>query len=790
MLAVCSGAWAADFTYALSEFTKTGSSYPYTYTKNLGNSAIAYKNKTVWVEVPSARAAGSIVFYGNSNNPERKLYIYKNYGTVKDESRGLKMLGTPGDNDYICYNPSDILTSDGKYYLVFSTSDDFKAKNTLKYTVDEVETIFSYTLDTDENPSTDETWKDLTAIGTIGGTCSFYYVSGKGTLGKSNSIGYYYNLNGSAASVKITLTGDNEFQVGDKVEVTYNSASSDTRHFAVRTAKGESTDEIVSTGTNATKIKESVTLTSAFDGLNPIYVERKEGINICAITIKRSVEAASAPTFTPNGGDVNGGTTVTLGGKALHKYYQWSDTEQDLTIASAGWTEGTSVTVPNVTGTKYLYAYATNGTGLESSVTHQAFAITKVMLAHGLAYATSEVSKKVGYANFTNELTNPNSLSVTYSIADGATATGTTVNATTGEVTLGTTAGTATIKATFEGDEEYMAGYASYTLIVNALTTQSDVTGDKSWDIENHVSCGGDKDTDNAWILYANIEGLTFDPAFDETSLMVKAASGNTAYRKQYKCAQGATLKFHTTVPGFVQVIYSSPSNESRGLKINGTEKESTLSKTTSGKYYVAAGDVEITGSKSIRVFKIMFTTNAVIEPAYDKTTYVTTAPLDFTDVDGLKAYVAKSANAGGVVMKEVDAAVPANTPLLLIKTSGTTFNVPVVSSASAPATNLLRAGDGSTEFDGSTYDYILYSDGLFYQIGSGTVAIGKAYLHLDNAPEARSLSIILEEESTGINTVKDSEMKANDYYNLSGQRVAQPTKGLYIVNGKKVVIK
>ena len=28
------------------------------------------------------------------------------------------------------------------------------------------------------------------------------------------------------------------------------------------------------------------------------------------------------------------------------------------------------------------------------------------------------------------------------------------------------------------------------------------------------------------------------------------------------------------------------------------------------------------------------------------------------------------------------------------------------------------------------------------------------------------------------------------EFYNLAGQRVAQPTKGLYIVNGKKVVIK
>jgi hypothetical protein len=43
--------------------------------------------------------------------------------------------------------------------------------------------------------------------------------------------------------------------------------------------------------------------------------------------------------------------------------------------------------------------------------------------------------------------------------------------------------------------------------------------------------------------------------------------------------------------------------------------------------------------------------------------------------------------------------------------------------------------------------------------------------------------------EATGIEAVKTT--KANgEYYNLAGQRVAQPTKGLYIVNGKKVVIK
>ena len=181
------------------------------------------------------------------------------------------------------------------------------------------------------------------------------------------------------------------------------------------------------------------------------------------------------------------------------------------------------------------------------------------------------------------------------------------------------------------------------------------------------------------------------------------------------------------------------------------------------------------------------------ITPAYNKTTYVTTNKLNFTGVEGLKAYVATEASAGKVTLSEV-AAVPENTPLLLIGTAGTTYNVPVASSATAPAENLLVKGDGTTVFNGSTYDYILFSDGKFYQIGSGTVATNKAYLHCDTDPTAagaRSLDIIFDDETTGITDNNRETITNNrEYFNLAGQRVAQPTKGLYIVNGRKVVIR
>ena len=180
----------------------------------------------------------------------------------------------------------------------------------------------------------------------------------------------------------------------------------------------------------------------------------------------------------------------------------------------------------------------------------------------------------------------------------------------------------------------------------------------------------------------------------------------------------------------------------------------------------------------------------ATITPAYAKTTYVTTKALDFSNVSGLKAYVATGANAAGVTTEEVGA-VPAGTPLLLKGTAGTEYSVPVAAEATAPATNLLRAGDGTTEFPvQNSYDYLLASDGKFYQIGSGTIAVGKAYLHLDSNPAgARSLSVIFADDmTTGIETIANNTKADNTVYNLGGQRVAQPTKGLYIVNGKKII--
>ena len=63
-----------------------------------------------------------------------------------------------------------------------------------------------------------------------------------------------------------------------------------------------------------------------------------------------------------------------------------------------------------------------------------------------------------------------------------------------------------------------------------------------------------------------------------------------------------------------------------------------------------------------------------------------------------------------------------------------------------------------------------------------------RCYFTVPAGAQARSFTI--DEEATGINAVNGERLMVNGYYNLNGQRVDQPTKGLYIVNGRKVIIK
>lgn len=102
------------------------------------------------------------------------------------------------------------------------------------------------------------------------------------------------------------------------------------------------------------------------------------------------------------------------------------------------------------------------------------------------------------------------------------------------------------------------------------------------------------------------------------------------------------------------------------------------------------------------------------------------------------------------------------------------------------------------------TYHYIFAKKGDdassigFYKLEADhTLGAHKAYLETatDITPTsgARAIKLIFGGENiTDIQSARVSEKNIEDnaYYNLSGQRIAKPTKGIYIQNGKKYIVK
>ena len=150
----------------------------------------------------------------------------------------------------------------------------------------------------------------------------------------------------------------------------------------------------------------------------------------------------------------------------------------------------------------------------------------------------------------------------------------------------------------------------------------------------------------------------------------------------------------------------------------------------------------------------------------------------------GVEAYAADLQDEK-VVLTKVDA-IPANTGVILKAAAGT-YTLPFAESAGAIDTDL-QVSDGSITGDGSTI-YVLANgkNGIgFYLLKSGnTLEAGKAYLQI--AGLARGF--IGFEGATGINevNVNKAAVKTGKIYNLNGQIVSKPSKGLFIVDGKVV---
>lgn len=231
-------------------------------------------------------------------------------------------------------------------------------------------------------------------------------------------------------------------------------------------------------------------------------------------------------------------------------------------------------------------------------------------------------------------------------------------------------------------------------------------------------------------------------------------------------------------------------------------DKKKTVYYTTDGPDVISY-DVNATGSLTITqtgeqacFFVILeytkkATPQTVSISAAKFATCVANSNLDFTSSD-VTAYAVTGVTATTVELTKVEK-VKAGQAVVVGAEAAGNYEIPVATEDFEGTESLMKSSAEKVDVTEENSHYIVANgdNGVgFYPVKVGTaIPAGKGYLTVETTNAARFLSFGF--DATGISEVKAAATENNgEIYNLNGQRVAAPSKGLYIMNGKKVIFK
>ena len=513
--------------------------------------------------------------------------------------------------------------------------------------------------------------------------------------------------------------------------------------------------------------------------------------------VKAGASAGQMTASVTAGGSAVAGATVTW--KSSNESVATIDTEGNVTLVAEGTT--------TITAT-----YAGDASYKGSDDTYE-LTVSDSRTAPGLAWSSTEdvlIAKGATESEYTlPTLTNTNSVSPIIYAIEGTDDLAVEVD---GAIVVDTDVlGTVTVTASFAGNATYKATSTSYKITVYQpvvfepfYESFDDCAGtagndNKSW---SGSVANGTYVANNSWTV-SNSYGAYMSAKFGASSrqgiattpelkmnpsttyvLTFKAGawdggSENTSLILESEDAifHGETSTTVTMVKGKFTGYYMELTNGSATTTVSFKGKEAS-----SSRFFL--DEVRIVEKSS---YPATDTKNVT---SNGWATYIPTYNVQFADGD---AYVVTDVNTTtGAVTIESVTKVPVNTPVLLKGAGEKTITVLTDATVAVPSTNMLMISNGtnlSTE-----YPYVLAKNGDAAGFKQWTGAMsslkGRAILPLDNKISSAREFFFIEDETTGIKNVNRKVDNNNCNFNLAGQRVAQPTKGLYIVNGKKVAIK
>ena len=189
----------------------------------------------------------------------------------------------------------------------------------------------------------------------------------------------------------------------------------------------------------------------------------------------------------------------------------------------------------------------------------------------------------------------------------------------------------------------------------------------------------------------------------------------------------------------------------------------------------------------------VKFTPVAATKINLNASGYATLSAYYPVEVSGANAYTATLdfENSKITCAEITGGQVPAGAGVLLYGDPNAEVTLTPIATAAALGSNDLKGttkADGTLATKGSDNYYVLSGD-TFKKFTGDAFGANKAYFEVAAGASPARLAIVFDDETTGIKSVSNGQSTMNNVvYDLQGRRVAQPTKGLYIVNGKKVI--
>ena len=357
-----------------------------------------------------------------------------------------------------------------------------------------------------------------------------------------------------------------------------------------------------------------------------------------------------------------------------------------------------------------------------------------------------------------------------------------------------TTNFTATAKAVTQlifdktkGAFDMLSSYNKDNNTMNAVTLV-DINGAS---LNGFTTNGGKTATSNGCLQLAKTKGKLVSPAFPDFT-------------------NGYTVKITYYIGGS-----NNPTLTSEELKATGkADGTGTMADGTgfSVELTVPTGAAfELTAGNATYISRIEITKNDAPEPT------TATITLNAACTDGEMVYGTFSSSkafkvSNDIIVSEImvengkllvknyasGAIVPANTGVMVSAMEGGDYTVELSSEEGTSVLgtdNMLKPGSEAMSGDCKFYRLTMHGGktlGFFWGAAEGaafSIAADKAYLAVPTTMAANIQGFTFSDTETGINGINAAEGK-QAIYNLQGQRVSRAVKGIYIVNGKKVIIK